>query len=92
MAETIGSLVDKITIVESKRCHMEEQLARSDASDAHRQACQRKLAVLTEQRDDLIAEIDLLFQEVMAGTTTLKVYRQFKMYNDPRYRLPAKPT
>ena len=85
MAETIGSLVDKITIVELKRYHMEEQTRRSDVADEHRRACQQKMAILTIQRDDLVEELNRLFQDVLAGTTQLKVYRQFKMYNDPRY-------
>jgi hypothetical protein len=87
MAETIGSLTDKIIIVELKRFHMHEQTMRQDVTADHGQACQLKLAVLTQQRDDLVEELNQLFQEVMAGTNTLKVYRQFKMYNDPTYRL-----
>lgn len=89
MAETIGSLADKIIIVELKRFHMHEQTMRMDSMAAHRQACQRKFAVLTQQRDDLVEELNQLFRAVMAGTQTLKVYRQFKMYNDPKYRLPS---
>jgi len=86
MAETIGSLVDKITIIELKRYHMHEQTEREDASDEHRQTCGQKLAVLNVQRDDLVEELNQLFRDVLAGTAQLKVYRQFKMYNDPRYR------
>ena len=91
MAETIGSLVDKITIVELKRYHMQEQTEREDTSNEHRQACLRKRAVLDVQRDDLVEELNRLFRDVLAGTAQLKVYRQFKMYNDPRYRM-AKST
>ena len=86
MAETIGSLVDKITIMELKRYHMQEQTRRSDVSDEHRQTCRQKVEILTIQRDDLVEELNQLFQDVLAGTVQLKVYRQFKMYNDPRYR------
>ncbi len=86
MAETIGSLTDKIIITELKRFHMHEQTMRPDVSADHRQECQHKLAILTQQRDDLVEELNQLFREVIAGTKTLKVYRQFKMYNDPKYR------
>lgn len=86
MAETIGSLADKIIIVELKRFHMHEQTMRKDVTREHRQECQHKLAVLTQQRDDLVEELNQLFRDLMAGTKTLKVYRQFKMYNDPKYR------
>jgi hypothetical protein len=31
-----------------------------------------------------------LLADVASGRVVPKVYRQFKMYNDPRYRVPAK--
>ncbi len=86
MAETIGSLADKITITELKRYYMQQQTVREDVSEDHREECRHKLAVLTEQRDDLVEEVNHLFEDVMAGRKTLKVYRQYKMYNDPKYR------
>lgn len=87
MAETIGSLVDKITIIELKRYYMEKQTRREDVSEEHRQNCRQKLRVLTEQRDDLVEEIDQLFEDILSGKKKLKVYRQYKMYNDPKYRM-----
>jgi len=87
MAETLGSLADKITILELKRYYMRRQTERNDASEEHRQQCRDKLAILTEQRDDLVLEIDQLFEAIMTGEKRLKVYRQFKMYNDPKYRI-----
>ena len=87
MAETIGSLTDKITIIELKRYYMNEQTIRQDVSTAHRRECQHKFAVLTEQRDDLVKEINQLFHDIMSGKKTLKIYRQYKMYNDPKYRM-----
>ncbi len=86
VAETLGSLVDKIAIVELKRFHMAEQVQRADAPEAHREACRGRLQVLDAQRDDLVTELDQLAADVAAGRRELKVYRQFKMYNDPRYR------
>ena len=88
MAETIGSLADKLSIVELKVYHMREQAERRDADAAHRARCAGRLAVLQTQRDDLAAELSELWQRVEAGTYRPKVYRQFKMYNDPQYRIP----
>ena len=44
---------------------------------------------MREQRDDLAAELTALAKDVAAGRVALKVYRQFKMYNDPQYTKPA---
>jgi hypothetical protein len=89
MAETIGSLVDKISIVELKVFHMQKQVERSDATPEHRQKCADRLKILKEQRDDLSQELSVLSEDVLSGRKKLKVYRQFKMYNDPTYRTPT---
>jgi hypothetical protein len=86
MAETIGWLTDKLTIIELKIYHMREQAERTDRPREFRAQCEAKLAVLREQRDDLAAELTSLAADIAAGRVTPKVYRQFKMYNDPQYR------
>lgn len=86
MAETIGSLIDKISIIELKRHAMSKQLERADATQEHKDRCAQRLAIMTEQRDDLVTELTELSDAVLSGRKKLKVYRQFKMYNDPAYR------
>ena len=86
MAETIGSLVDKLTIIELKIYHMREQAQREDAAAEFRERCEAKLEVMKEQRDDLTREITQLASDMAGGRVIPKVYRQFKMYNDPQYR------
>ena len=88
MAETLGWLVDKISIIELKIYHMREQADRRDATPEFRARCEEKLAVMREQRDDLAAELTKLAKDVAEGRVALKVYRQFKMYNDPQYTKP----
>jgi hypothetical protein len=90
MAETIGWLTDKIIISELKIHHMVKQVERVDVNDDHKIMCLKRLSVLQEQRNDLKAELVELFDNVMAGKARLKVYRQYKMYNDPRFRMPSK--
>jgi len=85
MAETIGWLTDKIVIAELKIFHTLEQLERRDVGHAHKELCRRRLQVLRRQRDDLKAELSTLFADVLNGKAKLKIYRQFKMYNDPRF-------
>ena len=87
MAETIGSLVDKLSIVGLKIYHMEEQTRRRDTTPEHRKTCRAKVRVLDLQRRDLAMELSQLFSAVLSGRQKLKVYYQFKMYNDPRYRM-----
>lgn len=89
MAETVGSLVDKLSIVELKIYHMQEQADRQDAAAEFRARCTDRLAVLRLQRDDLAAELSQLYRDIAAGRVVPKVYRQFKMYNDPQYRAPT---
>ena len=89
MAETVGSLADKLSIVELKIYHMQEQADRPDAAPDFRARCGERLAVLRMQRDDLAEELTVLLREIAAGRTVPKVYRQFKMYNDPQYRQPS---
>ncbi|MCD6423631.1 MAG: DUF4254 domain-containing protein [Elusimicrobia bacterium] len=89
MAETIGSLVDKISIFELKIYHMSEQIHRDDASPQHRELCKQRLKILKQQRDDLVEELNQLYADIKEGRKKIKIYRQFKMYNDPSYRIKS---
>jgi len=89
MADTIGSLVDKICIAELKIYHMQEQVDRPDAAPEHRDKCRERLSILNLQRNDLAEELSDLVARWSKGEWKPKVYRQFKMYNDPTYKLPA---
>ena len=75
--------VDRLSILALKIYHMQEQTAREDATEAHRQLCQAKLDVLLEQQVDLSTAIDQLLDDIAVGRIYMKVYRQMKMYNDP---------
>ena len=88
MAETVGWLTDKIIISELKIYHMAEQIARPDADASHKELCRSRLSVLKMQRDDLKKECSALLEDVLSGKAKPKLYRQFKMYNDPKFRMP----
>jgi hypothetical protein len=62
---------------------MQEQADRADASDEHRAKAHSRLAVLAEQHRDLSQSLADLLDDIFAGRKRLKVYFQFKMYNDP---------
>jgi hypothetical protein len=89
VAETVGWLADKLSIVELKIYHMREQAERQDASAEFRARCEERLAVLQMQRDDLAAELTQLLADIASGRVVPRVYRQFKMYNDPQFRAPG---
>ena len=74
--------LDRLSILALKIYHMKAETERTDASEAHKAKCAAKLAVLEEQRADLIAAIDTLLDDIAAGRKYMKVYRQMKMYND----------
>lgn len=74
--------IDRLSILALKIYHMNEEATRTDASDAHKQACQDKLNVLLEQRKDLSSAIDTLLDDIKNGDKYMKVYKQMKMYND----------
>lgn len=83
-SETAGSMLDRISILGLKIAAMREQTQRTDVDDAHRQACGERLQRLIQQRADLGNCYDELLADSRAGRAYFKVYRQFKMYNDPR--------
>ena len=74
--------IDRLSILALKIYHMNVEATRTDASDAHRAACQQKLDVLLEQRVDLSTAIDTLLKDIENGDKYMKVYKQMKMYND----------
>lgn len=84
--ETVGSLIDKLSINELKIYHMKEQLQRDDVDETFIRNCMDKLAILNVQRNDLSEELQNLMDDVLTGKRKFKVYRQLKMYNDKKYK------
>ncbi|NNE75476.1 MAG: DUF4254 domain-containing protein, partial [Pricia sp.] len=74
--------IDRLSILALKIYHMQEEVARKDASEEHIQKCAQKLNVLLEQRKDLSIAIDQLLADIEDGKKYMKVYKQMKMYND----------
>jgi len=83
-SETPGAVIDRLSILSLKICHMREQCQRKDASPEHACRCRSRLAVLRQQRQDLALALGELLNDLFAGRKQMKLYRQFKMYNDPQ--------
>lgn len=81
--ETPGSVIDRLTILCLKRYHMSREAEREDSTEAHRSGCRERLLQIEEQMGDLMHGYDFFIQEMEWGTRRFKLYRQFKMYNDP---------
>ena len=84
-SETVGALIDRLSILSLKIFHMDWQTRRADADAMHHTLSHERLSRLQEQRTDLAACLDELMRGCLAGTLRFKVYRQFKMYNDPKF-------
>ncbi len=82
-SETAGSMIDRLSIISLKIFHMRLQTKRTDVNQTHLDTCQAKLARLLEQKTDLKYCLDTLLARASRGEAYFKVYRQFKMYNDP---------
>jgi len=96
-SESPGLIVDRLSILALKIYHTREEAERPDATPDHRQRNRQRLAILLEQRADLAACLQALWDQTLAGARRFKLYRQLKMYNDPAlnpsiYRKIAPPS
>jgi Protein of unknown function (DUF4254) len=82
-SETAGSIIDRMSIVSLKIFHMRKQIERVDSTPAHIALCANKLEQLVLQREDLAHCLFTLLEAARHGTAFYRIYRQFKMYNDP---------
>jgi hypothetical protein len=83
-SETAGGMIDRLSIVSLKIRSMRAQTERTDVGPDHIETCRAKLERLVEQRSDLAGCLERLLEEAARGESYFKVYRQFKMYNDPQ--------
>ncbi|NGM63280.1 DUF4254 domain-containing protein [Sphingobacterium sp. SGG-5] len=75
--------IDRLSILALKIYHMAQETQRTDVQANHIEACQKKLDILLNQRQDLSRSIDELLEDIKMGKKYMKVYKQMKMYNDP---------
>jgi uncharacterized protein DUF4254 len=83
-SETPGMIIDRLSILSLKIFHTREQIERSDVDADHVQRNEHRLHVLMEQRADLAKCLVELWQDIQNGKRRFKLYRQLKMYNDPK--------
>lgn len=78
--ETVGMIMDRLSIMALKTYHMAEAARRR--GNAAR--CNEMLTTLKAQRFDLLESVKFLLVDYMNGARRPQTYRQCKMYNDPR--------
>ncbi len=81
--ETPGSVIDRLAILTLRIYHLQEHIQRQDVTAEHRESVRKKLVICLEQRADLASSLERLAQDLLLGRRRHKIYRQFKMYNDP---------
>ncbi len=84
--ETVGSLIDKLSINELKIYHMEEQKEREDTDSVFKSDCEMRLSILKDQREDLKKELQGYMDDILSGQRVMKPFRQMKMYNEKKYK------
>jgi len=82
-SETAGAIIDRLSILSLKIHNMKVQTERDDVNMRHIDQCNNKLNTLISQRNDLGKGLDNLLHEFVQGTRYFKIYRQYKMYNNP---------
>jgi hypothetical protein len=82
-SESPGLILDRLSILSLKLFHTREEIDRPGAPPGHAARNEERLRILAEQRDDLAAALDRLWQQILNGERSFKLYRQLKMYNDP---------
>ena len=67
MAETLGSLIDKLTIANVRLWHLEDTRRDKSLSDKTRLAAADNVAVVNAQRNRLVDEIDQYLKDAIGG-------------------------
>lgn len=80
--ETVGMIIDRLSILSLKIYHMQEQTNRRTKYDDDYKTVYNKLELLEQQHKDLIAAFKYLLKEFLEGTKRPHNYQQLKMYND----------
>jgi hypothetical protein len=81
MAETLGSLVDKLSIKNLRIWHLDEALGSEEISTSERQELQAKRDLADKQRQDLMTEVDGFLGAALRGEVRIRD-EKIKMYSN----------
>ena len=74
--ETIGNLIDKLTVTNVRICMAEDIKRKENAADSEIIMATKLTNVANQQRNDLIQEIDELLNEIVITNKPQKLYKQ----------------
>lgn len=84
MAETLGSLIDKLSITNNKIWHLEDTRNDRSLPDHERLRAADALTAVNKTRNQLVQEIDQLFaMSIAAGTAPVVPYVRVDPKNAP---------
>ena len=72
MAETLGSLIDKLTIKNLRYWHLDEVVQAKDASASQIKEVKVKMDLVDRQRKELLEEIDAFLGAAIAGEVRIR--------------------
>ena len=72
MAETLGSLVDKLSVANIRLWHLEDRRRDRSLTDQERLSAADAVSVVNKQRNDLLDEIDLFLVKAQEGRVRLR--------------------
>ena len=72
MAETLGSLIDKLSIKNLRYWHLDEDVQAKDASDPQKEELTAKMKLVDRQRKELLEEIDGFLEAAFAGKVRIR--------------------
>jgi vacuolar-type H+-ATPase subunit D/Vma8 len=72
MAETLGSLIDKLSIKNLRYWHLDEDSQARVASDPQKQELMAKMELVDRQRKELLEEIDAFLTSALAGKVRIR--------------------
>lgn len=80
--ETVGNLIDKLTVTNIRIWMAEDIKRKKDATDSEIASATKLTNIANQQRNDLIQEIDEMINNVVISGKPQKLYKQgsTKMY------------
>lgn len=80
--ETVGNLIDKLTVTNIRIWMAEDIKRKKDATDSEIASATKLTNIANQQRNDLIQEIDEMINNVVINGKPQKLYKQgsTKMY------------